>query len=422
MWKDKLQALLDEKAGKRVNGKVASHKTAKQTREVLMNFFNTLHELGYRIEDPRNVGERHLRAAVRHWHFVKKLAPKTLEGYISRLRVCFHTWLGKRGLVKHCSHYLPEVPREELVVRTVANKSKTWIEAGIDVPAKLAEADRMNERLGWMLRMELAFGLRRKEALLCRPWVADRGDVLRVYPGEGKGNRPRDIPIETDVQRAVLKAVQAKVGKKEALGWATIVSGKAATLEQKETRYNGYMRRLGLTRIDAGATGHCLRAQFAENKALLENFVPPTLGGTPGQMKQDELTLKKIQVSEVLGHSRPEITGAYYGAMSRFKDDANPEYFVEALTDGLSVLAKHGRLPSPPREALPDCVAVVSIAAEGGVDLTPSQAFALWTAHSLRHGTEWISAKTATPAALAVAARAIVALEERADAETTCAN
>lgn len=316
-------------------------------------------------------------------------------------------WLGKRGMVKHCSHYLPEVPKEHLVVRTSTDSSKSWAEAGIDVIAKLREADRANPRLGMMLRMQLAFGLRRKEVLLCRPWVADRGDVLQVFPGEGKGNRPRMIPIETDVQRAVLKGVQGKVGKKEALGWATMTNGKSATHDQQETKYADLMRRLGLTKIDAGATGHGLRGQYAENKALLEGFVPATLGGVPGQMEKDALTVMKLQVSEALGHSRESITGAYYGTLSRLKADENPAFFQESMALGLEALAQRGSLPSPPPERLRDCVVVVTVAAANGVEILPSQAYALWRVHCSRHGVEWLSADPATPAALAVAARSI---------------
>lgn len=412
-WEQNVQALLDEYAGKRVNGKVASHKTVKHTTEVLFNFFHTLHRLGYQVQHPKNVGERHIEAAVRHWHFDKKLAPKSLQDYTSRLRVVFEHWIGKSGMVKAFAKYLPDVPAEELVVKTSAAKSKSWTEAGIDVVPKLMEADKLDERLGMMLRMQLAFGLRRKEAILCRPWIADRGDVLQVYPGEGKGNRPRMIPIETEVQKSLLKAVQNKVGKREALGWPNMIDGTSATLEQKEKRYNRYMARLGLTKLDAGATGHGLRGQYAENKALLQGFVPATLGGTPGQMPKDELTVLKLQVSEALGHSRESITSAYYGTLSRFKADENPNCFRESMAIGLAALAKRGALPSPPAARLQDCFAVIGVAYEHGVEIVPSQAYALWLVHCVRFGTEWLPADGATAAALSVAARAIDSLDER---------
>lgn len=406
-WKQNLQAVLDQVVGKRLNGKVASHKTIKHTTEVLFNFFHTLHHLGNKVQDPKNVGSRHIEAAVRYWWHEKKLKPKTIEDYTSRLRFIFEHCLGKSGMVKPFPQYLPEVPRELLVVRTVANTSKSWTEVGVDVLGKLTEADKLNERLGLILRMQLSFGLRRKEALLSRPWKADHDIFLYVYPGEGKGNRPRAIPIETEVQRAVLNAVKSKIGKYEALGWPTMVNGKAASLEKNEARYAGYMRRLGLTKIDAGATGHGLRGQYAENKALLEGFVPATLEGPPGQMDKGDLTVMKQQVSEALGHSRETITGAYYGTLSRFNADQNQHFFQESMALGVEAMARRGPLPLPPSELLVDCTKILAVASKNGVEILISQAYELWLVHSTRHGTRWMPGDTATPAALAVAARTV---------------
>lgn len=415
-WKTKVNELMTKHGGQRVNGKVASHKTQKATKEVLYNFFGTLHEIDLMIHEPKNVGQRHIKAAVRHWYFVRKLSPKTLQLYLSRLRVVFEHWLGKPGMVPHVSAFFPEVDPKVFVVKTTAEKSKSWAAAGIDVLAKLREADAMNPRLGMMLRMQLAFGLRRKEALLCRPWVADRGDVLRVYPGEGKGNRPRDIPIETQVQRALLKEIQGRTKKTEALGWPVTPRGKAATFEYQEKRYSSLMARLGLTLIDSGVTGHGLRAEYAENSALLQDFVPPTLGGTAKQMDKESLTVKKLVVSEALGHSRESVTSAYYGSESRRNADINPTHFQDAIAQGRKALAAAGNLVIPPTEVLEDCAKLMVEAAMGGISLLLEEVYALWMLHSLRWGTEWIAPTTGIRAALEAAANAACRLAEKAEA------
>lgn len=122
-WKTKVMDAIEEHGRKRVNGKVASHKTVKHTKEVLFTFFNNLHALGYKVEDPKNVGERHIEAIVRYWYFEKKLKIKTIEDYPSRVRI-FFGYFNKR-LCKDFREYLKDVPRDDLVVRTAAKESKS---------------------------------------------------------------------------------------------------------------------------------------------------------------------------------------------------------------------------------------------------------------------------------------------------------
>ena len=61
-----------------------------------------------------------------------EFAPKTMQVALSHLRI-FAGWVGKKNMVKDIHHYLPDVPREKLKVRTVAKRSKSWSENGIDV-------------------------------------------------------------------------------------------------------------------------------------------------------------------------------------------------------------------------------------------------------------------------------------------------
>jgi hypothetical protein len=65
--------ILDEHAGVRVNGRVASDRTQEVTKEVISSFINTLDELNLRPQQFKNIGDKHLRAVVRHWYFHRKL-------------------------------------------------------------------------------------------------------------------------------------------------------------------------------------------------------------------------------------------------------------------------------------------------------------------------------------------------------------
>lgn len=404
MWEPHVNAVLAAHSSTRVNGGVASEQTQDVTKEYVYNFFNTLWKLGYKVQKPENVGERHVEAVVRYWWNERKVSPKTMQNYLSRIRI-FFGWVGKPGLVGKASKYLPEVPAAAFIVRTVAAVSKAWTSRGVDVSEKIAQAFALDLRLGLMLLMQLAFGLRRKEVILCRPWVADRGTVLRVYPGEAKGSRPRDIPIETEFQREVLKRVQQHIGKTKALGWEFMADGSHASHKQRLDRYKNYMQSLGITKAGLGVTGHGLRAQFAENKAIIDQFIPATLGGEKSTMPLDDLQVRRLQVSEALGHSRDSVTGAYYGKKPRAMWENDRERFQKVVAEGLEHLQAAGYVSPPPVDRIAICVGLVEMALFDDIQLFPAQAHALWKKFSERFGVDWVKPETGIREALEVAAR-----------------
>lgn len=189
-WIKRLDDVMDRYGHRRDDGDVAGGRTQDMTREVMHAAIVLLHEKGLRLVEPANLGERHLKVLVRTW-YERGLAPVTMRNYLTRMRVLY-SHMGKPGLVKELEYYLPDVDPALLKVTTIAEKSKSWTEAGIDVLAKIAEADEIDERFGWMVRAMLAFGLRRKEVLKCKPWKAaeDNDKIWRIYPGEAKGGRP----------------------------------------------------------------------------------------------------------------------------------------------------------------------------------------------------------------------------------------
>ena len=63
------------------------------------------------------------------------------------------------------------------------------------------------------MRLQVAFGLRRKEALMIQPAWADRGNRLVLHDTWTKGGRRREIPLTTAAHREALdhaKAVGAR--------------------------------------------------------------------------------------------------------------------------------------------------------------------------------------------------------------------
>jgi integrase len=303
------------KAQIRVNGKKSSERTITTAVDVLCEACDRIWRLGYRIECVSQIREVHIKAVVRdHW------ANGCSPGHLAHIMTQLHKlddWLGKPGLTRRKEDYLPEVNPIEFRVKQIATKSKSWTHNGIDVEAKIREADELDTRFGLMIRLELAFGLRRCEVLQIRPWGDDRGDRLNIRTGIAKGGRPRDIDIVTGEQRKILDYVKSRIKKSEFLGWNDGNQTGQGILDRNERRYNRYMSTIGITRKDSGVTGHGLRAQYAENSALLMGLLPATLGGTVGQMPKEEVDEIRLKVSEHLGHSRTSVTGSYYGTLKK---------------------------------------------------------------------------------------------------------
>ncbi|GAB3628302.1 Tyrosine recombinase XerC [Pandoraea terrae] len=320
-WRRELQSIVDRHAGVRVNGNIASHRTRELTCSVLFAVFGTLTGLGFKLQNPRNLGERHVEALVRHWHWQGR-AVATMQNELSVLRK-FVIWIGKKGMVRGLQDYLPEVPKADLRRRTGTIASKTWTKNGINIDEKIALADALNERFGLMLRLVVAFGLRRKEVMMLIPWKCDHGDYLAVYPNAGpKGGRARNVRITNSYQREVLDYVKTRMPKGDAMGWRTTRRGKPATLAYNLKEYERRMEEIGISKSAASVTGHGLRAENSENAAMTDPefpFVPPTLGGTADQMPAEDLHLAMSRVSEMLGHSRTGITASYYGHFEGFR-------------------------------------------------------------------------------------------------------
>jgi hypothetical protein len=165
-----------------------------------------------------------------------------------------------------------------------------------------------------MLLMGLAFGLRKKEMLMIKPWRADKGVTLEIDGSVAKNGRYRSIKIDGEYgqfQRQVLELVKRVVKRSETLGWPN------RTLKQNENRYYKMMQSIGATKYESGVTGHGLRAEFAENQALIMGLIPPALGGDKKQMTKREREVVTLKVSNEMGHGRVSVISAYYGAFRK---------------------------------------------------------------------------------------------------------
>lgn len=406
MFVQKVNAIMESTGTRRANGKVASERTQTLTKEVVNAAIRLLHELGYKIQDPKNLGERHIDILVKHWWYCKHKKIKTIQNELSRLRV-FCAMLGKPGMVGAVQKYLPDVDPQLLKVKTAAQTTKSWSGHRIDLVAKFHEVDARDQRLGLMLRLELGFGLRREEVLKCNPHAQDFGQYLQIFPGMGKGGRWRNIPITSSAQRALLDYVKQRVPKNKPLGWEYSGAGRAVTLEQNIRRYENLMTSLGFTKADAGVTGHGLRAQFAENQSLLLGLVPPTMGGDAGQLNADDRSVVKVKVAQALGHNRQAVTSAYIGSIKAGGRDQANDQGLETIQKALRLLEIVG-LPAVPVERVSDCQLIRNTMTVLGLTVAETEIHMLWSKNSRRNGVEWMTPEREIPLALRATAEALL--------------
>jgi len=317
-WKGELQLLCNQFGGTRVSGKVASNRTKDLVCTTLFAGFNTLYEKGFRVM-PRNFRNKHMAILVCDWH-ERGLQPKTMVTNLTQFRK-FASWIGKDGMVHNLPFYLPNVDPKTLVVRAVATKAKSFSGNGLDPIALIKLADQEDARFGCIIRLMYAFGFRRKECLLCDPWVSDNQISITVFAGQGKGNRARLVSIETPGQREVIDYIKTIVKKGEKVGWCE-PNGQPKNYKKNYDRFGNLMKKLGITKAISGVTGHSLRAEFAEDTALRKGYIPPTLGGTEQQMPKEDRVIIQKKVCEELGHSKPEKTASYYGGLEMMRDNA----------------------------------------------------------------------------------------------------
>jgi integrase len=314
-----------QKAEKRVNGEIASFKTIDASKDALGGMATTLWGLGYQLTTPEGFGEKHARALIRHkWAY--GISPGGLSVLMTQLGK-LQTWIKKTGMLKTTAVYLPEVDPTAFKRKKIAEHSKSVSGNGYELETVITNADYIDLRFGAMVRMEVAFGLRREEALKIIPHLDDKGSYFDIRKGVAKNGRERRIPIETHLQRQTLDYVKSLIPKREHLGWmdkpkqpkdkssSSHSEMRKQLLKRNEGRYNANMRKLGFTKKDTGVTGHGLRAEYSEDMALMKGFVPATLGGIKGQLDQETLDLARLQVAENMGHSRTSVTNAYYGSL-----------------------------------------------------------------------------------------------------------
>lgn len=267
--------------------------STQATRSRLLDLIaNQLPALGFRRMQATSLKPKHVDALLAKWR-EQGISTGTLKTRLSALR-----WWAKKVnkpsiIARGNSVY--GIGKREYVA--TASKAQNLDEN------KLEQIGNKYVRLS--IRLQVAFGLRREEAIKFNPTYAMQGDHIKLKSSWTKGGRARTVPITNAEQRRLLEEVKAL-----ARGGALIPPH--LNYVKQLHRYERQTRDAGLSRL------HGLRHGYAQRRYFeLTELVCPAAGGLPSKElnpAQRALDHKaRITISSELGHARESISAVYLG-------------------------------------------------------------------------------------------------------------
>jgi len=299
--------------------KLISFKTKGDRQRFLVSFFRELRRhTPYKNLDPRQLAGRHVRHMVKRWQD-RGLSTATVHNYLSFLRT-FAGWLGKHGMVREPEFYVgKDSPLGHRSQNAVDDKS--WTARKVDIRGKIAEVTAFDHWVGLQLELCAEFAMRPKEARHFRPHEAvipreaandrdtsvfpDCETFVRVSHGT-KGGRPRDIPLSTHSQSALVERLKLVVppGK--------FVGNPDHTAVQAQHRFYYVVRKFGISKKELGVVAHGLRHQKVNDVFVLEAGGPSPVRGADERPPLDEEARQRA--AHLLGHTRLQVTNCYLGS------------------------------------------------------------------------------------------------------------
>ena len=269
-----------------------SYATCYDRDRILTLVANQLHAQGFRHLQANNLKPKHVEALVKRWQ-----AEGLSEGAMKN-RLCVIRWwaakIRKPNVVARSNDAYGIAGRSYVV--TV---SKAW---GLTTEALNRVTDPYS---ALSLRLQAVFGLRRVESIKIRPDWADRGDKLVLKNTWCMGGREREIPIRTDLQRAVLDDA------KRLAGTGSQIPEDMSYVDQLQ-RFKGQCAKANIRHV------HGLRYAYAEQryKELTGRHCPAAGGKPSAKLDAEEQILDtgaRLTISNELGHRQVKETVAYLG-------------------------------------------------------------------------------------------------------------
>lgn len=315
-WQTKLQRLIDahNRDALRKN-KVISSKTREERARTLFLCFRQLREDGYKLADPTNLKPKHIEVLMRHWER-EGLSGSTLQCRLSVLNALAN-WIGKPGMIRAPGEYLEDPANAQRSY--VAKVDKSWSATEVDIEAKLAEVMADDKYVGMQLAVISAFGLRRKEGVMFRPFRAHKqsdggGEYIELTATSGtKGGRARVVLVTNVYQRQILADAKALAGTA-----GNHIGNPQLDLQQSLARFSNLMTKHSITKKMMGSTAHGLRHQYLNDRyEQIAGMPSPVRGGVVTPETREADLLARYTTTEEAGHSRLQVTTGYYGSSAQ---------------------------------------------------------------------------------------------------------
>ena len=194
-----------------------SFATQADRERILTLIANQLREMGFVNMRAQSLKARHVEALVQRWLAEGLSAGHPQEPHDDPALVGREDRQAQRRRQEQRAYGIPDR-------RYVTNVSKARELTSGDLAQVTDPYTRMS------LRLQAAFGLRRKESIKIQPAWADRGDTLMIKASWGKGKRAREIPVRNAEQRQVLDEAKRFAGKGSLIPADRELRGAAAPL------------------------------------------------------------------------------------------------------------------------------------------------------------------------------------------------
>lgn len=270
-----------------------SYGTQTNRRRGLAAMADELNDLGYKLPAAASLKPKHVEALVEKW----LSEDKSIASIRNRL-----TWLrwwaekiSKPNVVERDNGAYGVADRGEVIRNRAQTLDRTKFNAIGDAHIQAS------------ILLQVAFGLRREEALKFRPQTAIRADQISLQGSWTKGGRARTVPITTLEQRQVLHHITTLVK-----GQGSLIPAELTYVEQLK-RYEYQTLKVGLRNT------HGFRHAYAQQryKALTGSASPLAGGKSWKEMtgrERDADRAARRQISAELGHGRLKITDTYLGS------------------------------------------------------------------------------------------------------------
>lgn len=267
--------------------------TQTNRRRGLTAMADELTDLGYKLPSATSLKPKHVEALVEKW-----LDADMTDASIRNRLTWLRWWaekINKPNVVGRDNAAYGVGERGEITRNRAQTLDLKKFE-GIECPHIKAS-----------LLLQVAFGLRREEAMKFQPQVAIRSDHIALHSSWTKGGRARTVPITTLEQRQVLQHIVQLVP-----GRGSLIPAQLSYVEQLK-RFEYQTLKVGIRNT------HGFRHAYAQQRyAALTGQACPLAGGK----RWEDMNAKEREadrsarrhISGELGHGRLKITDVYLGS------------------------------------------------------------------------------------------------------------